>query len=145
MNKEKLQRYGAIVKERQQLEEMLEEIETRLYSPKAQQLTGMPSAPSRNGSTLETAVVENSEDLEELREHYARLIESLAAEQLAIEKAIEALEPVARTLLRYRYIEGRKWEEICVLLNYSWRQTHRLHAAALIELKGEKHDNPATD
>ena len=52
-----------------------------------------------------------------------------------IEKAIEGLNPTTRMLLRYRYIEGLTWEEVCVRLSYSWRQTHRLHARALDQLR----------
>ena len=57
------------------------------------------------------------------------------------EKAIEALEPTARMLLRFRYIDGLPWEEVCVRMNYSWRQTHRMHSKALEALKeGEEHE-----
>ena len=136
MTKEELQNYRSLERERRQVKAKLEEIEAKLYSPKAQQLTGMPSAPPKPGSTLEAAVAEHTEELEALREHYGHLLAELTTEQLKIEKAIESLEPKARTLMRHRYIDGRKWEEVCVLINYSWRQTHRLHAAALRELKG---------
>lgn len=136
MTKEELQNYKDLVRERRQVEDKLEEVETKLYAARTQQLTGMPSAPPKPGSTLEAAVVEYIEDLEALRVHYQQLLDRLTAEQLNIEKAIDGLDTTARTLMRYRYIDGRKWEEICVLMNYSWRQVHRLHAAALIALKG---------
>ncbi|MBO5917248.1 MAG: sigma-70 family RNA polymerase sigma factor, partial [Oscillospiraceae bacterium] len=55
----------------------------------------------------------------------------LAAAQAAIEDRIEALEPRARKLMRHRYIEGLSWEEVCVAMCYSWRQTHNIHGAAL--------------
>lgn len=136
MTKEELQNYRNLERERRQVKAKLEEIETALYSPRAQQLTGMPSAPPKPGSTLEAAVARHAEDLEALREHYQALLDRLTAAQLNIEKAIDGLDTTARTLMRHRYIDGRKWEEICVLMNYSWRQVHRLHAAALIALKG---------
>ena len=142
MTKEELQNYRALDRERRQVKDKLEEIETELYSLPAQQLTGMPAAQPKPGSKLEAAVAKNTENLEALRVYYTQLLERLEAEQLAIEKAIEHLQPKARTLLRYRYIECKKWEEICVLMSYSWRQVHRLHAAALIELQGgENHGN----
>lgn len=140
MTKEELQRYTAIKHERRQIEAELEKIKATLYGPRSQQITGMPSAPSKPGSALEEAVIEHSEDLAALQEYYEGLLVRLATEQLAIEKAIESLEPTARTLLRYRYIDDRKWEEVCVLMSYSWRQAHRLHAAALKELRGATND-----
>lgn len=140
MDKEKLQTYRAMQRERRQLRDKLEEIETELYSLPAQQLTGMPAAPPKPGSTLEAAVAAHSESLEALRIRYIALLARIEAKLLEIEQAIEVLDPDARTLLRYRYIDGLKWEEICVKMNYSWRSVHRLHAAALIRLKeGEKH------
>lgn len=136
MTKDELQNYRNLGRECKHVKAKLEEIETALYSPRAQQLTGMPSAPPKPGSTLEAAVAKHTEDLEALREHYQQLLDRLTAEQLAIEKAIDGLDTTARELMRHRYIDGRKWEEICVLMNYSWRQVHRLHAAALIDLRG---------
>lgn len=34
-------------------------------------------------------------------------------------------------ILFERYINLRKWEEICILVHLSWRQVHRLHAKGL--------------
>lgn len=34
-------------------------------------------------------------------------------------------------ILIERYVNLRKWEDICVIIHLSWRQTHRLHAKAL--------------
>ena len=39
------------------------------------------------------------------------------------------------TLLYERYINGKTWEQIAVALNYSYRQTTRMHGAALIAVK----------
>ena len=39
-----------------------------------------------------------------------------------------------RTLLELRYICEKTWEEICAELQYSARNTHRIHGAALHEL-----------
>lgn len=53
-----------------------------------------------------------------------------------IEAEIESVkEPKLRTLLRMRYICGKTFEQIAVDMNYSWRQTVRLHGAALLAVK----------
>lgn len=39
------------------------------------------------------------------------------------------------TLLYERYVNGKTWEQIAVALNYSYRQTTRMHGAALIAVK----------
>lgn len=130
MTKERLRNYLDLKREQAQLRQQLETIEAALYSPKAQRLTGMPSSPSHGNATEEMA-----ERHLELMDRYRAKLAELAAEQLAIEQTIEALEPTERMLLRYRYLDGLAWEEVCVKMNYSWRQTHRLHSKALEELK----------
>ena len=48
-----------------------------------------------------------------------------------IEKSIEKLPPREALLIRLRYLDQKRWEEICVEMNYSWRQIHYIHAEAL--------------
>lgn len=130
MTKERLRKYQDIKKEREQLRHQLEEIEAALYYPKAQRLTGMPSHHAE-GNPQETLAIHHIE----LQEKYNAKLEELAAEQLAIENAIESLDEVDRMLLRYRYIDGLKWEEVCVKIGYSWTQTHEHHGRALRKLR----------
>lgn len=44
-------------------------------------------------------------------------------------------DPVLRQLLTLRYINGRKWEQISIDLNYSRMQIYRLHGNALEKVK----------
>jgi DNA-directed RNA polymerase specialized sigma subunit len=129
MTKERLRNYANLKEERNQLRRQLEELEATLYYPKIQRLNGMPSAPSKE-NTLELMVARHAE----LQEKYEAKIAEMNAEMLLIEEAIEALDSTARMLLRYRYLECLKWEEVCVKMNYSWMQTHRIHANALKQL-----------
>lgn len=130
MTKERLRKYQSIKKEKEQLRQQLEEIEAALYYPKIQQLTGMPGSGRKEGNPQEPLAIRHIE----LQERYRTKMEELAAEQMAIEQAIESLEPNKRMLLRHRYIEGLKWEEICLRMNYSWRQIHRIHGEVLQDL-----------
>ena len=136
MTKEELRSYRALAAERRQLEALLEEIESSLYSAKVQRLTGMPLAPGsgESGSAQERL----ADRTMELRARYARNIAELSERQLAIEQAIDALPSTMRQLLRARYIEGLAWEDVCVRMRYSWRQTHRLHAEALRRLRASE-------
>ena len=36
-----------------------------------------------------------------------------------------------RVLMYHRYIDGMKWENICVAMGYEWAQIHRMHKEAL--------------
>ena len=127
MTKERLRNYQKIKREREQLEHQLAEIETLLYYPKIPQMSDMPRGGSKEANPQEALAVHHIE----LQQLYKDKIKELAKEQLAIEKAIEPLGSTARQLMRYRYLDGLKWEEVCVKLNYSWSQTHLLHAQIL--------------
>lgn len=53
-----------------------------------------------------------------------------------IQQAIWAVQDgTLRAVLSERYIEGKKWEQIAVELNYSYMQICRLHGKALAEIK----------
>ena len=130
MTKERLRKYQYIKREQEQIRQQLEDIEAALYYPKIPHLSDMPSAPV-GGNYQEDLALHHIE----LQDRYRAKLEELAAEQLAIEKAIETLESTQRMLFRYRYLEGLKWEEVCIRLNYSWRQTHNLHGAGLKHLQ----------
>ena len=69
--------------------------------------------------------------LRPLRELYREKLKALATAQLEIERAIEHLDYVERKLVRLRYIDGLEWHQVCVAINYSWQQTHRIHARIL--------------
>ncbi|MEE1400917.1 MAG: hypothetical protein UF305_01315 [Oscillospiraceae bacterium] len=131
MTKERLRHYRAIKREADQIAGQLEAVEARLYGPRGQRLTGMPSAPSPDaGAATESLMDQHAQLMQRYREQLAQL----EAEQLAVEEAIRSLPPASRTLMRYRYIDGLKWEEVCVQMHYSWTQTHEMHGRALAML-----------
>ena len=131
MVKEKLRGYGDRRRELRQLTRMLTELEARMTAPRAQALTGTPGSASGDPDRMTDLVAR----AEELRSQYRRCIEELTAAQLEVERLIETLEPREREIFRLRYIDGAKWEDICVIMSYSWRQVHRAHSAALQKLE----------
>ena len=130
MTKEELHRYQALKKEQAQIEEMLWEIQATMTAPKTSRIDGEPHGPS-TGAGLENIVAKHLE----LEERYNAKLEEIIATRLSIEQAIDCLEPTERQLMRYRYIDGLTWEEVCVAMTYSWRQTHRIHGRALNKLR----------
>lgn len=133
MTKDRLRNYQNVKRELKQLLQQLEEVEAALYYPKIQQLNATPGGGKKEGNPQENLIIHHIE----LQDRYREKIAELAAEQLAIEEAIETLDAADRMLFRYRYIDGLKWEEVCVRIGYSWTQTHEHHKAALRKLKGE--------
>lgn len=133
MTKEELKQYLHIKREREQIASILAEMEATMAAPATQKLTGMPRNPSGAKSSVETMVERHTALLEQYREKLEQLDEA----QAKIEAAIETLDSVERTLMRHKYIEGMKWEEVCVAMSYSWRRVHQIHATALQKLREE--------
>lgn len=131
--KRRLNGYQHVRMERRQILERIIRLETRLTSPGAQNLDGMPRA-SGTGDALARGVA----SLTELKELYRVKESELAQAQMDIERLIEGLDPIERVIARYRYIDGLHWEQICVKISYSWRQTHRIHSDMIDKLAKEE-------
>lgn len=133
MTKEQLNAYKDIKNELADLQRRREELEAALYSPRTQVLDGMPhSSPGEN-----YVREERMESKDEVLAMYKAKEAELQAALVAIENAIEKLEPRERQLVRLHYIDGLKWEQVAVVMCYSWRQVHRIHSDALNKLKEE--------
>lgn len=130
MDKETLLQYQKNRKEILQLREEIDALWGRLLAPGTTKYSGMPTAHGGNSDPTGDGVAA----ADALLFKYQKKHQELCAMQLAIETAIDSLDPVSRTLLRARYIKGSQWENICFELGYSWRQTHRLHRRALEKL-----------
>lgn len=91
---------------------------------------GMPKGSEQRD--LSDYAVRLDELIQELKEERLRKVKRLRN----IERAIKELDNEdMQTVLRLRYIDGLKWEEVCVAINYEWAQMHRIHARALREIK----------
>lgn len=70
-------------------------------------------------------------------------IELLKAERLEKARCYKKIEDRIRmmhnedeqTVLRLRYIQGQKWEDVAAEVGYSWKQIHRIHSVALQNFK----------
>ena len=127
--KKRLNSYRELQAERQQLQEELEHLELLMRSPGGPNLDGMPKSPG-SGNPIERMVIKHLTLLDRYKAQIARMVN----EQTAIEDMIEALDPTERRLARFRYIDGLNWETVCEKMNYSWRQTHRIHGRVLDKL-----------
>lgn len=109
MTKEQLRNYRKIKDEHSQIEQRLRQLESRPES--------------------------EEEILRPLREFYSEKLETLAALQLSIERAIETLDYTERKLVRLRYFDGLPWYRVSSCLHYGKQQTHRIHSRALQKLE----------
>jgi DNA-directed RNA polymerase specialized sigma subunit len=121
--------------ERRQILDRIMRLEARLTAPGAQNLDGMP-----RGSSGGDAMARGVTALADLRNLYREKEIELSQALIDIEHLIENLDPVERMIARYRYIDRMQWEQICVKISYSWRQTHRIHSDMIDKLAKELED-----
>lgn len=125
MNKEFLIEHIKKLKEAEGLKFEIDSIYQTLKSPI---ITGMPNAHSSNADKLGEVVIK----IQKKEARYLGKLDIILNEEKEIEKFIDSLKDSReRTIMRYRYISGLEWEEVCVKAHYSWQHTHRLHASAL--------------
>jgi DNA-directed RNA polymerase specialized sigma subunit len=108
------------------LEEKLLELEnkaTQITTQLSKEPKGTNSVEDKLGETVSKIVDLQNEINDQLKIYYKKV--------RYIEKAIEKLPPREALLIRLRYLDQKRWEEICVEMNYSWRQIHYIHAEAL--------------
>ena len=112
------------------LHEELKALREIKQSAKVQQLSDMPKGSIRQQDLSDVLVgiekLQKRIDDEIVRQIKIRL--EIENQLLCVSDAQEA------RVLRLRYIELMKWEEICVQMNYSWKGIHKVHGRALKNL-----------
>lgn len=130
MTKQDLRQYTRLGIELKGLQDKIETLENKLTSPKGQIITDMP----RGGPAVD--LTDQMSKLIDLKNLYTVKYNMRFDQQMKIESAIDTLEdPVERALVRYKYIDGLTWEEVCVKIDYGWDRTHHLHRLSLHKLK----------
>ena len=124
--KKKLHRYCALDAECKQILRELGRVKMLMGVPKAASTNDGPRAPGI-GDPVHDAVARKTE----LENQYYRKVAQMMDAQKEIEDLIDCLEPTERQIMRYRYLDGLTWEEICVAARYGWAQVHRVHSRAL--------------
>lgn len=131
MTKEQLMEYRSIRYEIDQIQQIMQQMRQEAEGLRAVSLTGMPGAAGKQTDRVGAAIARYLE----ASQPYADKLDALGAKQAEIENAIASLPQLEREIMRYRYLQGLRWEDICVRMHYSWRQVHRLHASALQRIK----------
>jgi DNA-directed RNA polymerase specialized sigma subunit len=86
---------------------------------------------STQGNNMERAIMQIIEMSEEIEGSVNLLRET----QKRVNEAIQGVgDSLQRTVLYRRYINGEKFEEIAVNMNYSYKQVCRIHGKALDEI-----------
>lgn len=115
----KLKNYRKMMREIDQINDQIKEIETKLYSPKSPQITGMP----KGGTFDETDVIIKYLELQKKAE---QKLKKLMKQTVEINDALEKLPIIERQVLRYRYIFGLTIKGTAEAMSYSERQVVNL-------------------
>ena len=125
--KDYLKQYEHAVRHIRMLEEELDQ-ETALIDAirSASDNDGMPHGSGISKPTEEKAI--------RLADKRLRLVD---ARLEALEKRqeifdfVNGIDGIEGEVLFHRYVNLRKWEEICILVHYSWQGVHKVHKRAL--------------
>lgn len=127
--KEYLNSYKNLCRKLQSLEEQLQSLKEIGQTAKIQELSDMPRGNKQQDLSDYMVMVD------ELEKRIQSKRENCIERKLEIEACIIGMKDgVESDILHKRYIQLKSWEQICVEINYSWKQTHRLHSSALSNL-----------
>lgn len=132
VTEEELRSYIVLSDEVKDLQECLREL---LEEKKNVKATSFGSAPA--GSAEADKFANTMIRFETLERQYIHKVGEKLDQLMKIERAINKLPERERMLIRYRYIDGYSWINIAAKMNYSWKQTHRIHEKALELLKDD--------
>ncbi len=130
MDKATLRNYRAMELELTQLEELIARVEARIVEPKTAKLSAMP----KGKGLASDSVSANIAQLEALRELYNERWDRIIDSRKEIENAIDGLEPIERTIMRYRYIDGLSWNQTAKKMGYSSQHIKNKHGRAIKKL-----------
>lgn len=105
------------------------------YETEVEKIDAIGSTLSNDGMPHGSGISRKTEDkairlAEKATRWKAAELEAIAKRQEVFE-VIYDIKGIEGEILIERYINLRKWEDICVLIHYSWRGTHKIHARAL--------------
>lgn len=105
------------------------------YETEVEKIDAIGSTLSNDGMPHGSGISRKTEDkairlAEKATRWKAAELDAIAKRQEVFE-LIYDIKGIEGEILIERYINLRKWEDICVLIHYSWRGTHKIHARAL--------------
>ena len=131
MTKEQLKEYKKIKIELNTIEDKLTYLREKKTSIKSQIINDMPTSSKSELDRLGELL----EEIEEVIKLYFKKKKKLLKKLYKIEKSIYVLDELERAVIRYVYFEGKRFEEISCIINYSYRTVRRIHKSAIDKLE----------
>lgn len=129
--KQYLRQYKSAMIAEQVILDEIQKVRMDAMFPSIVQDDGMPHGSGRNGDLSDLMV-----RVEELQAELKEQLEKRIKLRQDITRKIEQMnDETEKAVLRLRYIQALKWEEIAVQLNYNYRYTLKIHGEALKNFK----------
>ena len=133
MNRDDLYTMRKNIWEREQLREMIAELENARISPRAAVYGGDRVQSTPKGDIQP----ENIQRIDDLLQRYNAKLRELLEAVAEFERIAECLNGQEREVLRLYFVLGRTWEEVCVEKHISWGRVMKIRRGALDVLFGE--------
>lgn len=130
-NDDKKKKLKAYIKATEKIQDLIDEI--ALLQSKVQKVTPtLSDMPMGTGTDKSVIIATYLDMIKELEIEVKNLRES----KRDVEHLISTIDDWAvERIMRLRYIDNLRWEDICCRVNYSWRQVHYLHADGLNQIE----------
>lgn len=129
--KEYLNRYQEALRDEKRAEEEIETYRIKAMFPQSQQISDMPK-----GSGGQQDLSAYAADVDEMLHELRLCMDECQKLRKEIFEVINAVpDATERLVLKYRYIDGLKWEDVAVHMDYCWQHIHKLHSKALRDIR----------
>lgn len=134
-NQEKIKYLKRYVILDQEIDRLVSDLD-RLRSRLGKLTSTLSDLPGGGGSIYKSVDIDIVDKIVDLEAKINRRIDEFVRIREDIEQLINSVgDDKQRLLLSYRYIDGQQFEWIASTMHYSWRHIHRLHSAALQNIK----------
>lgn len=128
----RLWRYRDLKKECEQLRNEVVSLRASMEGLGAQRLSGMPTGSPVRSDRLESVI----DRLSVVEERWLRCCEDMAVALDEIDQEIMLVkDSKCRQLLRFRFVDGMKWEDVAKRMGYSVDNVYKLYQKAIVDLQ----------
>lgn len=133
-NDDKKKKLKAYIHANEKISDLVDEIV--VLKSKVEKVTPtLSDMPMGSGMSDKSCIIDTYLDMIDDLEKEVRILRNIRRE---VEYLISTIDDwTVERIMRLRYIDGLKWEEICVRANYGWTQVHKFHSDGLNSIEVE--------
>lgn len=127
-NEDKKKKLKAYIHANEKISDLVDEIV--VLKSKVEKVTPtLSDMPNGGGMSDKSCIIDTYLDMIDDLEKEVRILRNIRRE---VEYLISTIDDwTVERVMRLRYIDNLRWEDICCRTNYEWAQVHRFHARGL--------------